>query len=288
MSPTASEKVPNRALSATELRQLLSTDFERLLDNLSLLQSCSSFARVGWDLRIAIHIDNAMQGEHGIQDRSRAVAGNIINGSTGATPASRREPRPELAAVTTIPVPDASDSAQLEAKSLHRDVDSPNVERLRNGLPVPIERRQADSTTVLEHVTYPPDDTLGDGAVVVSDVGHVAAGELGIAGVVHADVASAMDDTLTGEAAAAFKARIAREADVIEQQRIDEIEAARVARESQTARRESEAADDSTAILPAPVRDTLHETLTEAEMTELTDPDDIIAELNAEGDGRRA
>lgn len=291
MSPTASEKVPNRALSATELRQLLSTDFERLLDNLSLLQSCSSFARVGWDLRIAIHIDNAMQGEHSIQDRSKPVAGNIINGSSGATPASRREPRPQLAAVTMIPIPDASDSAQLEAKSLHRDVDSPNVERLRNGLPVPIERRQADSTTVLEQVTYPPDDTLGDGAVVVSDVGHVAVGELGIVGVVHADAITYGEaDAAVAEdaAAAAFKARIAREADAINQQWIDEIEAARVARESQTARRESEAADDSTATLPAPVRDTLHDTLTEAEMTELTDPDDIIAELNAEGDGGRA
>lgn len=305
MSPTASEKVPNHALSATELRQLLSTDFERLLDNLSLLQSCSSFARVGWDLRIAIHIDNAMQGEHGIQDRSKPVAGNIINGSTGATPAARREPRPELAAVTTIPVPDASDSAQLEAKSLHRDVDSPNVERLRNGLPVPIERRQADSTTVLEHVSYPPDDTLGDGAVVVSDVGHAAAGELGIAGVVHAEV---VDDAQAAETAEAFKARIAREADVIEQQRIDEIEAARVARESQTARRESEAAPE---FVPIPVhigeeadyhpeeavsrglnlKSAMNAKLIEdvpAEMTELTDPDDIIAELNAEGDGGRA
>lgn len=284
MSPTTSERVPNRALSATELRQLLSTDFERLLDNLSLLQSCSSFARVGWDLRIAIHIDNAMQGEHGIQDRSKPVAGNIINGSTGATPASRREPRPQLAAVTTIPVPDASDSAQLEAKSLHRDVDSPNVERLRNGLPVPIERRQADSTTVLECVTYPPDDTLGDGAVVVSDVGQVAAGELGIAGVVHADAITygEADAAVAEETAAAFKARIAREADAIEEARLAEIEAARVARESQTARRESEAADDSTALAATAM------TATDAEMTELTDPDDIIAELNAEGDGGRA
>jgi len=257
MSPTASEKVPNRQLSAAELRTLLEADFSRLLDNLSLLQSCSSFARVGWDLRIAIHIDNALQGAHDIGDHSRPVAGNIINGATGATPASRREPRPELAAVTTIPIPDATESAQLEAKSLHREIDSPNVERLRNGLPVPIERKQADSTTVLEQVTYPPDETLGDGAVVVSDVGQMAAVELGVAGTVHVDVMPAVDDVEVAESAVAFKARIAREADAIEQARIDELERARIA------------------ALPV-------------EMTELTDPDDIIAELNAEGEGGRA
>lgn len=257
MSPTASEKVPNRQLSAAELRILLEADFSRLLDNLSLLQSCSSFARVGWDLRIAIHIDNALLGAHDIGDHSRPVAGNIINGATGATPASRREPRPELAAVTAIPIPDATESAQLEAKSLHREIDSPNVERLRNGLPVPIERKQADSTTVLEQVTYPADETLGDGQVVVSDVGQSAAVELGVAGTVHVDVMPAVDDAQVAESATAFKARIEREANAIEQARIDELERARIA------------------ALPA-------------EMTELTDPDDIIAELNAEGEGGRA
>lgn len=151
--PTASEKVPNRALSTSELRTLLERDFARLCDNFSLLQSCSSFSRIAWTLRLTLYTD---QGPQDITLDSRAEGKNITMR------------KPELTVVGDAPV-DAALRQLGVSRELRRDVDSPNAERLRAGLPVPIERRQADSTVVTEMVKYPPDESLGEGAVQMTD-----------------------------------------------------------------------------------------------------------------------
>jgi hypothetical protein len=159
MSPTASEKVPNRALSTAELQDLLRADFQRLLDNFSLLQSCSSYSRIAWEIRLLLHTE---QGDSEITTRSLPVAGNILRGEKRGT-----VPRPELAVVGDMPTPTPQDAV---ATTLIRTVDSPNAERLRAGLPVPIERRQSDSTTIVENVQYPPDESLGAGNVAIDGV----------------------------------------------------------------------------------------------------------------------
>jgi hypothetical protein len=219
--PVASERVPNRSLSTTELRQLLVADFTRLLDNISLLGSCTSFARISWDIQLSLHGDSGIDQTTKTGLKSRPVAHNIISG--GKLDEQRRPmpPRPELAVVGDMPLPSPSPVARFESRLLSRDIDSPNAERLRAGLPVPIERRQNDGTTIVENVEYPPDETLGEGAVAVANVSQIAAMALGVAGQPKMPVdASPPDDAQ--ESAVEFKARIEREAQAIEAQAIED------------------------------------------------------------------
>ena len=208
--PTASEKVPNRALSTTELQDLLRTDFQRLLDNFSLLQSCSAYSRIAWDIRLTLHTE---QGTAESNLASRQVAENIISGAKLDEHRRQQPPRPELRVVGDMPVPTPPGTP---ATTLHRDIDSPNAERLRNGMPVPVERRQSDQTTVTEMIQYPPDETLGAGAVAIDGVP--------VAGATASSPAAPPDEPT--ESPEEIKARIQRDAQRIEDARLAAIKAA--------------------------------------------------------------
>jgi len=162
--PTAREVVQNRPLAASELRRLIAADFERLLDGLGILNTFVAFGRVGFDLRIAIHTDNAMSPEHTIEVHSLRRAKQEV------------EADPALAAVETPPLADASADAVVFAAERSRRISSPNAERLRAGLPVTVFARAEDGSRVDHEVSYPADSAAGDGDVT-DKPGDVAAAE---------------------------------------------------------------------------------------------------------------
>lgn len=152
--PIASETVPNRSLSAPEVRELLTRDFTRMLDGLSILQSCAAFGRVSWHLKLIIFNEQGVPTD--IDLTSRAEAKNLI------------EHTPSLAAVESHPLsPVETEGEQLTAinrlaRTLSRNVVSPNAERLREGLPVPVDIKQSDGTTRQETISYAPDPTMNE------------------------------------------------------------------------------------------------------------------------------
>jgi hypothetical protein len=146
---TGREAVVNKALSGIELREILKADFERLLDAEGLLSHYVAYSRIGYDLTLRLHLDNPYYPESAV-----AIASKSSEAQPGVEPAPLAHP---------------SDEAIASAQSLHRDITSPNAERLRHGLTLPVETRQQDGTTQIEQVRYPPQPELGLGEVTLTD-----------------------------------------------------------------------------------------------------------------------
>jgi hypothetical protein len=146
---TGREAVVNKALSGIELREILKADFERLLDAEGLLSHYVAYNRIGYDLTLRLHLDNPYYPESAV-----AIASKSSEAHPGVEPA---------------PLRDASDEAIASGQSLHRDIASPNAERLRHGLTLPVETRGQDGTVQIEQVRYPPQPELGPGEVTITD-----------------------------------------------------------------------------------------------------------------------
>jgi hypothetical protein len=164
---TGREKVPNTALSGDELKVVLRADFNRMIENDGMLSAHAAFGRVSYELRLVLHLDNMLLPESRTSIASRKQAQNDLSRLPG------------LAALDTHPLPAPSDDSLVAATELHREIDSPNAERLREGIAVPVIVRQQDSTTTTEMVKYPKSDEH-EGTVVITDVSQQAAQELGV------------------------------------------------------------------------------------------------------------
>lgn len=146
--PTTNEIVTNKPLSGLELREIIRSDFERLLDGEGLLSHYLAYGRISYDLTLRLHLDNPMQRESSVSIASKPHADTIIEAP---------------------PLKDTTAEAVASGTNVRRDITSPNAERLRHGLPVPVTTRGADGTTQQEMVKYPPQPELGPGEVAVTD-----------------------------------------------------------------------------------------------------------------------
>ena len=155
--PTSRESVPNSPLSGAELREIIRRRCDDLLANFGILSPQMAFGRVAFSVTISLHIDNAMAADHAIADDSRRLATNLVAA------------RPELKAIEPPPLAAASPDAVVLAETLDARIDSPNAERVRHGMPVPVIVRQPDGTRTQEMVKYPPDASLGEGDVTIRD-----------------------------------------------------------------------------------------------------------------------
>src|SRR5262249_33596789 len=152
------------------LREILRQDCERLLDAEGLLSAHLAYGRISYDITLRLHLDNALIKESVTTVESRRAARNALNTLGGRDAAL--EPPPPLAQ----PGPESAVSAQ----TLSRTIESPNAERVRTGLPVPVRVRQQDSTVTEELVRYPADAVEGEGDVRVTDDSPAAAKAWGL------------------------------------------------------------------------------------------------------------
>lgn len=159
--PLASEVVPNKPLTALEVRDLIRKDFERMLDQFSPLQSMAAFGRSSWQIKLAFVTETGAQ-ESWIDSRPHSV--NIITGE-GRRAVSTAAPE-QFKNVEQHPLRSAI--AKSAGISLTRNVTSPNSERLRSGLPVPVDVRQSDGQTRQESIQYEPDPSM-PGAVSIQE-----------------------------------------------------------------------------------------------------------------------
>ena len=141
--PTASEKIVNRALSGDELKSYIAEVFKKLLDNEGMLSPHVAFGRVGGTIKLTLHLDNAYFPES---------SSTIEFGDK-------------------IPLTDASAEAEVAQQTAEFKIDNPNAERVRLGLPVPVETKQLDGTKQIEHIIYPKDgiDDLPPAQIKVKD-----------------------------------------------------------------------------------------------------------------------
>lgn len=157
--PTSREFAVNRPLSGNELKELIREDFSRLLDNEGLLSHTTAFGRVSYRVRLTFHLDNIYTPQSESSLESHPMAKQVV------------EALPQMAAIEQpLPLADASDDSSVSALELLRQIESPNVERVRTGLPVPLAVRQQDGTTSIEQVQYPAQPELGDGDLTILDV----------------------------------------------------------------------------------------------------------------------
>lgn len=153
MSPTASEVVPNRPLTALEVRELILRDFTRMLDGFSPLNSMAAFGRSSWGIKLTFVTETGQQ-DSWIDSRLHPV--NIIVGE-----GRRMESRPAPEQFKNVqPHPLKSALARASAISLTRHSTSPNAERLRSGLPVPVDVQQSDGQRRQEVIQYNPDPSM--------------------------------------------------------------------------------------------------------------------------------
>jgi hypothetical protein len=149
MMPSSRETVVNKALSGDELKLIILADAQRLVDNEGLLSPHIAFGRVSYVLRLTLHVDNPFIPDSTIE---------IATKRNSAIPV-----------IEPPPLTDPSDAAEVGAMELTRTIDSPNAERLREGLPVPVLTKQQDGTTITEQIKYPPSEELGPGEVMLKD-----------------------------------------------------------------------------------------------------------------------
>jgi hypothetical protein len=166
---TLKETAINKPLTGLELSTIIERDFrERLLPNEGSLSAHIAYGRCAYEIVLRLHTANPMMPVTEINVRSRAAGVNEIDERRDADGNVTREARPELAALEAAPLTDATNDS-VGGTTLTRKITSPNAERVREGLPVPVEVRQQDGTKTVEQVVYPKQPGAGDGDVKVED-----------------------------------------------------------------------------------------------------------------------
>jgi hypothetical protein len=145
----ATETVLNKALSGEELKTLIRADFERLLTGEGLLSHYLAYGRISYDITLRLHLDNPMCRESAVTVAPRASADGTLS---------------------PPPIANATPEAVVSGVRATRAIDSPNAERLRAGIPIPVRAPQQDGTVTTEFVRYPLDPSLGEGDITVADI----------------------------------------------------------------------------------------------------------------------
>lgn len=135
--PASHERVANRPLSGTELKKIILKDVEAILDKDGMLSNNLAYGRIAYEVRVSMHLDNAAYPEHisTIYSRPRSK--------------SEVEKEPELAAIELGPlVEPLTEDETVASTEVQRQIASPNMARVENGLPLQIEKRDLDTGTV--------------------------------------------------------------------------------------------------------------------------------------------
>jgi hypothetical protein len=154
----SNERVVNKALTGTEVKELMRRDFDKLIAAHGLLSEHIAYGRLSYSIDLTMNMDNPMNPEATTQWKSNVE------------PNEAKTKNPKLNAVEPHPLQDMTTRAVDSMQRLVRNITSPNRERVRGGMPVPVEVRQQDGTTIMESVTYPEDTVDDEGDVTIKDL----------------------------------------------------------------------------------------------------------------------
>lgn len=142
---TSKEMVHQRPLQGAELAKIIVSDVEKTLSNSGLFTGHVAYGRCAYEVRVILHLDNPAYPTVTETARSMPYPRDVTEGEHG---------QPELASVERLPLRDTSDDAYLAADELHHEIVSPNAARVEHGLPITVTRRDQNSETRDELVTY--------------------------------------------------------------------------------------------------------------------------------------
>lgn len=137
--PVAKELVSNKSLSGIELSKIILADVARMLDGNGLLSGHMAFGRIAYDLTLTLHLDLPQLPESSDTVRSRPTPEHPT-----------LEPEPPLA--------DPSPAAVVDASTLTRTIDSPNLARIEHQLPIEVTVMGQDGHQREELIEYAPTD----------------------------------------------------------------------------------------------------------------------------------
>ena len=137
--PASHERVPNKSLSGTELKQIILNDVKNMLDRDGMFGNNLAFARVAYEVRVSMHLDNPSYPEHVSTTVSRPHSKQQI------------EKQPELAAIEIGPlVEPVTDEEAITSEERQRQINSPNMARIENDMPLTISKRDMDTGRPIE------------------------------------------------------------------------------------------------------------------------------------------
>lgn len=154
----SSDRVQNRMLSGTELAEIIQKHVARVLGSDGMLTGRIAYGRVAYEVRVTLHLDNPCYPEHVSVTTSTPMSIQQIEGN------------PTLAAILTAPLQDLTPDADLVAIEVQVQVQSPNVERIVNGMPL-TQTVRVDGIPIDKEVRYTGD--IPDPATVGNTVAHV-------------------------------------------------------------------------------------------------------------------
>ena len=141
------DKQPNRALTGAELRQVILNDVTDILNGDGMMGSHIAYRRVSYLVTIKVMTDNPMlpDGSWTIKTKSKKSTPQQIEESAS------------MEAVEVHPLAGERTEHHLDlGAERKRVVESPNVTRINNGLPVTITARGSDGETKELQATYEP------------------------------------------------------------------------------------------------------------------------------------
>ena len=131
--PASHERVPNKALSGAELKEIIKKEVAKILDRDGMYSNNLAYGRVSFEVRVSLHLDNPRYPLHISEVLSR--------------PASKQEveTEPDLAALISPPLEDESDDAVIVSTEEQVAIASPNVARIENDMPLTITTKDMDT-----------------------------------------------------------------------------------------------------------------------------------------------
>jgi hypothetical protein len=155
--PASTEVVLNTALTAAELIDILRNDFEKLLKNDGMLSTSTAYGRTAYTIALRI--------EHG--NPFLPVTTTKVESVPYSDQVTQRWPQTK--ALERPPLQQPVVEGAAGTTTAHRVITSPNQERLRMGLPIPVRRQNQDSTFSVEGIKYPQPEQDEDKGMSIVD-----------------------------------------------------------------------------------------------------------------------
>jgi len=149
------EVIANKALSGTELRELVSKDLATMLEMDGMLAGHIAYGTVSYEITVKFHTSRPVEPtwQNRITSRGATLQETELNPGLG------------LEALAAFPLKDADDDAVAFGMQRTREISSPNLTRIQEGLPILITTRESDGQFQEKSVLYETAD-LPDGVVV--------------------------------------------------------------------------------------------------------------------------
>lgn len=144
--PASHEKLPNRNLSGPELASIIKKDVSNIIDRDGMFNNNISYARVSYEVRVSLHVDNPIYPMHVSTTQSRKASIQQV------------EADPQLMAIETAPLKEPLTQEEVVVSTERsRTISSPNASRVEHDMPLIHTVKDPQSGYVDKEINYSGD-----------------------------------------------------------------------------------------------------------------------------------